>query len=90
MSHNPDDNTDPRNMMRSCPHCNLVWIKVEGCDGATTCGNRTKSYFDSSAAKTMRPFIKWVINFDNRVATFIKSTPVISDLVSTLETSGNT
>ena len=25
---------------RRCPHCNLVWTKVEGCDGVTTCGNR--------------------------------------------------
>lgn len=25
---------------RQCPYCPLVWIKVEGCDGKTTCGNR--------------------------------------------------
>ena len=25
--------------LRKCPHCGHVWAKVEGCDGATTCGN---------------------------------------------------
>ena len=31
---------------RRCPHCNLVWTKVEGCDGATTCGNRPSTSLD--------------------------------------------
>jgi len=26
--------------LRKCPHCGLVWAKLEGCDGSTTCGNR--------------------------------------------------
>ena len=26
--------------LRRCPHCRLVWAKLEGCDGKTTCGNR--------------------------------------------------
>ena len=25
---------------RECPHCDLVWTKVEGCEGETTCGSR--------------------------------------------------
>ena len=25
---------------RRCPHCNEVWIKVEGCEGDTNCGKR--------------------------------------------------
>ena len=25
--------------MRKCPHCGLVWTKVVGCEGETTCGN---------------------------------------------------
>ena len=29
--------------LRRCPHCNLVWAKLEGCDGKTTCGNRMNS-----------------------------------------------
>ncbi|KAL5268666.1 hypothetical protein ACHWQZ_G002499 [Mnemiopsis leidyi] len=31
---------------RRCPHCNLIWTKVEGCDGATTCGNRPTGILD--------------------------------------------
>ena len=31
---------------RRCPHCNLVWTKVEGCDGVTTCGNRPSVSLD--------------------------------------------
>ena len=40
MSYDPYNTYDPRNMIRKCPRCNEVWIKVEGCDGKTTCGNR--------------------------------------------------
>ena len=36
-----DDKSDVRNQIKRCPHCELVWVKVEGCDGATTCGNDT-------------------------------------------------
>ena len=26
------------NNLRQCPHCGLLWAKVVGCDGGTTCG----------------------------------------------------
>lgn len=26
--------------LRKCPHCGLVWAKITGCNGTTTCGNR--------------------------------------------------
>ena len=32
--------------VRRCPHCSLVWTKVEGCDGATTCGSRPSTALD--------------------------------------------
>ena len=40
------------NNLRECPHCGLLWAKVDGCDGDTTCGEipeglndlRDKSY----------------------------------------------
>lgn len=32
--------------MRKCPHCGLVWTKIEGCDGSTTCGNPVTQPFD--------------------------------------------
>jgi small GTP-binding protein len=46
MSYNPSDVGDPRNMIRSCPYCNEIWWKTEGCDGQTNCGNVPTSYFD--------------------------------------------
>jgi hypothetical protein len=32
-----DSKTSP---FRQCPYCNIVWIKVQGCDGGTICGAR--------------------------------------------------
>ena len=32
--------------LRKCPHCGIIWTKVEGCEGATTCGNRPSSVND--------------------------------------------
>ncbi|XP_068696164.1 uncharacterized protein [Montipora foliosa] len=32
--------------LRKCPHCGLIWTKVEGCDGDTTCGNRPNNVND--------------------------------------------
>ncbi|CAF1530667.1 unnamed protein product [Adineta ricciae] len=40
MSYSLLDTTDPRNMIKRCPHCQEVWFKVTGCDGSTSCGNR--------------------------------------------------
>lgn len=37
---NPDNVNDWRNAIRRCQHCREVWVKVEGCDGATQCGAR--------------------------------------------------
>ncbi len=34
----PDDSGDWRNALRRCQHCGEVWVRVEGCDGETTCG----------------------------------------------------
>jgi predicted GTPase len=41
MSYNLFDNQDPRNLIKRCPHCYLIWFKTEGCDGVTTCGNNS-------------------------------------------------
>ena len=42
LSYDPNDPNDPINMFKRCPNpeCNIMWVRVEGCDGATTCGNR--------------------------------------------------
>jgi hypothetical protein len=56
MSYNPDDNSDPRNQIRKCYHCDEIWIKVEGCDGVTKCGSRGwgKGWIDSSSTNTIK------------------------------------
>lgn len=56
MSYNPTDMSDPRNMIRRCTHCNEIWIKVEGCDGLTICGERKwdTGWIDSVSTKTMK------------------------------------
>ena len=43
MSYNLFDNQDPRNLIKRCPHCHLIWFKTEGCDGITSCGNNNFS-----------------------------------------------
>ncbi|CAB9501217.1 expressed unknown protein [Seminavis robusta] len=50
LSWNVTDVSDPRNHYRACNHCGAVFVKVEGCDGATTCGAipSTKSEDDKS------------------------------------------
>jgi len=30
--------------LRRCPHCGLVWAKITGCDGSTTCGSRMNDW----------------------------------------------
>ena len=32
--------------LRKCPYCGIIWTKVEGCDGNTTCGNRPSTVND--------------------------------------------
>ena len=34
---------------RKCPYCGLIWTKMEGCDGDTTCGNRPDAFDKQSA-----------------------------------------
>ena len=63
---NPDDTSNWRNALRRCQHCGEVWVKVEGCDGTTTCGlipsegdpygsSEYFSYVWSKAGEYMRP-----------------------------------
>lgn len=43
--------------LRKCPHCGLVWAKITGCNGATTCGsreNQPESRFDRMSAFTFQ------------------------------------
>lgn len=59
MSYNPNDKDDPRNMIKRCPFCGLIWLKVEGCDNATICGSIPTSYFDFETEP--KPFYGFII-----------------------------
>jgi hypothetical protein len=58
MSYNLFDNKDPRNLIKRCPHCGLIWFKTEGCDGSTTCGQRVSNYYDISAKVIFKYVLK--------------------------------
>ena len=51
---NPDNVNDWRNAIRRCQHCGEVWVKVEGCDGATQCGARP-----SGPDPTSKTYHRW-------------------------------
>ncbi|XP_055340271.1 uncharacterized protein LOC129589507 [Paramacrobiotus metropolitanus] len=46
MTHNLFDKTNPRNLIKACPHCGLIWWNTENGGGATECGNRVSSLID--------------------------------------------
>ena len=50
--------------LRKCPHCGLVWTKVEGgCDSRTTCGNRPSNVNDSLSVSVLATFsFEWIGN----------------------------
>lgn len=54
--------------LRKCPHCGEVWAKLEGCDGATTCGNRMTT--PESRFNTMSSFS---FNFDGKTLAISKA-----------------
>ncbi len=62
MSFNPNDSSDPRNMIRICPHCGLIWFKTEGCDGVTYCGTKGGK-FDNQKQKAYN-FVKHVFKYE--------------------------
>ena len=48
---------------RRCPHCGLVWLKIEGCDGNTNCGERPSAGNDARDASFLELA---TFNFDTR------------------------
>lgn len=61
MSYDPDDSKDWKNCIRKCEHCGEVWVKVSGCEGTTTCGNR-----DANLDVSGRPWFRYLFSFDSR------------------------
>ncbi len=51
--------TDPLNLIKKCPKCELVWIKVSGCDGDTFCGSRA-DYLDDKKKCKFRSYSKYI------------------------------
>ncbi|KAG4069944.1 hypothetical protein HA402_015168 [Bradysia odoriphaga] len=62
MSYNLFDNEDPRNLIKQCPNCKLIWYKTEGCDGETKCGNRE---WDVKSPSSIKAMFKYVVNWVN-------------------------
>ncbi|XP_055340225.1 uncharacterized protein LOC129589472 [Paramacrobiotus metropolitanus] len=60
MTYNLFDKTDPRNLIKACPYCGLVWWRTEGCDGATNCGTRVSEVFESRAKSLFKYTLKWI------------------------------
>ena len=54
MSYSLYDQREPKNMFKACPHCGIIWVKVDGCDGKTSCGNRPEGdyVFDRKPSDT--------------------------------------
>jgi hypothetical protein len=63
-------------MFKRCPLCNEVWVKVEGCDGETTCGNRpTKKNAKDSLSQPN--YNRIIIYFKGKKAWFERKEPII-------------
>ncbi|KAL4429653.1 hypothetical protein ABPG74_017062 [Tetrahymena malaccensis] len=69
MSYSLLDLKDPRNKFKKCPHCGIIWLKVEGCNGNTTCGNRV---FGKDIYLNSKYFMKYLYDF--RALKWIKQT----------------
>lgn len=38
-------NYDIRDLFKMCPHCKMIWMRSDGCDGMTFCGMKP-DFFD--------------------------------------------
>ncbi|CAF3155956.1 unnamed protein product, partial [Rotaria sp. Silwood2] len=70
MSYSLTDNQDPRNLIKRCPHCKLIWFKTEGCDGSTFCGNND---FESRKDVSKKAFWKYQLERIGGKLIFIKN-----------------
>ena len=70
-----NDESDWRNSVRECPHpdCGLIWVKVAGCNGNTTCGARLTDYGSGWEAETKgEGLLGWALKKINGVYKFQK------------------
>jgi hypothetical protein len=82
----PFDNLDPKNLIKQCPHCGVIWFKVEGCDGETTCGNKviqrvkdtqTSKPFQRIKFKRNGGILEWTKSVLGSIASIVTSKPKI-------------
>lgn len=73
MSYSLYDQREPKNMFKACPHCRIIWVKVAGCDGETTCGNRLSGdyIFDRKPGDTFSTH-KFRFSWTNKTFKWIK------------------
>lgn len=73
MSYSLFDKKDPKNMFKACPHCKLIWVKVAGCDGTTSCGKRLSGSdaFDRQSSDTFST-PKFKFSWGNKTFKWIK------------------
>jgi hypothetical protein len=46
-------------LLRRCPYCNLIWTKVDGCGGWTTCGNRPEGNDEKGWKGNLGYMVEW-------------------------------
>ena len=51
-------------LFRKCPHCHLIWYKVSGCSGETTCGARPTDLKKDTGGWDRS--INWVVDFADK------------------------
>ncbi len=67
MSYSPSDPIDPRNLYKKCPYCQLVWVKVVGCDNVT-CGDSV-----NLPDISQKPFRKFLFKKKNGKFSYIRT-----------------
>ena len=70
MSFDLDDYANPKNNIKKCPFCGEIWVRVEGCDGPTTCGNLPQ-YKDINTKQ--KSFFKYILKWSNRKFSYEKN-----------------
>jgi hypothetical protein len=72
LSYDPDDMTDPFNLIKQCPNCKEYWMKVSGCDSDTWCGRRA-DYLDDYKVCRFKAYTKYVFRKVGNAFSWIKS-----------------
>ncbi|KAM3132486.1 hypothetical protein pb186bvf_015445 [Paramecium bursaria] len=61
----------PFNKIKQCPNCGLIWLKVLGCDGVTTCGNFPSTEYGA----TFSQLLNYQISYGQNGLQIVKKPP---------------